>query len=1307
MIASRFASGWARVLRRRQSRRAKVEYHRARLEILEPRFALAATLAPLADVTLLAGAPLNVAVHADDPNFEILYYDVSSSNPDVVPTLLDPLFNSSLRVSVSYTGRPNDASDNFSGDMVFQLFEEWAPLTTQRIIDLAETGGPDNTPFYDGLTFHRIISNFMIQGGDPSGNGTGGSGVNFDDEFVPDLQLTSSGILAMANSGSDTNDSQFFITAAPTRWLDFKHTIFGFLTSGDAIRQKIAAVPTDSNNKPLFPVQIASVSVEIDELNRVLHLAAPAGTSGTSTITVNALDMDQNGHEVVVASRSFNVTIQADTNNNKPFLEWIAPIETVAGEPVSFVIPAVDVEGDSIFYGGTADPSATDITVTVDSSTGEGTITPLSGAVGVRSVAIGVRKPTPDSNDQSPWDTQVVPVYIRPAAPSVTLAADSDTGPLNSDGVTNLNNTSAKKLRFSVTGTVNGATVQVLADGVVIGTGTATGTSMIIESTGAFTLSEGPHSLTVRQKLSNLAVNVGNLQDIVDLASDESAPTNILVDTAGPQITSTPSTNAVEGQPYSYQVTSNDAGSGARYSLVSGPTGMTIDASTGLVTWTPGGVGSSTQPATVRLMDLAGNVVDQAFAVQVQGVNAPPVATAQTVRVLSNGSKAMVLTGDDGDSEVTQILAFTIASNPAHGTITGFNPATGALTYTPNTDYFGPDSLTFTVTDDAAAGEPAGLTSAPATVSIVVTVANNAPTANAQGVTTAEDTPKSITLTGDDGNTEIVQALTFAIVQQPLHGAITGFNPATGQVTYTPAANYNGPDSFTFTVTDDDAGEPPNLVSPAATVSVNVTAVNDQPTVQSASLSTNQDTPRSIGLTAQDDGDPEVAQILTFAILSGPSHGTLSGFDPATGRVTYTPAPLYSGPDSFTFTVADDDKADPVAGLTSAAGTISIQVSAVNNPPVADVQDVAVDEDNSVAITLTGGDGDPEAQQTLTFAIVSGPSHGALTGFDPRTGTVRYTPAADYSGSDSFTFTVTDDATAGQPPSLTSSAARVSININPVDDAPRFFDAAAQSVFQTQTLRATVRAYDVDVPADTIRYSLEPGAPEGMTIDPATGDILWTVPRDFPRGTIQVSVRATEPAQGGAGLSSVRPIGVFVEDIGLMMAAVLPSNPTGGPRQDTILGRSSDSALNQSSFFPPTFDITAPLAGLLPPGGQIQPPPSLLSSFWSTDALGTLDPLASPSLGENRLGVDTGFGGGKVINPETDKQGESGADKANPQAPQNPNPGAAGTNQDSQPSKQSRRATVQPNDLALAALAAESTYYAEASEAEEPAEVAD
>jgi len=119
------------------------------------------------------------------------------------------------------------------GDIKIELFEDKAPITTKNFIDLAQKG------FYDGLNFHRVIREFMIQGGDPKGDGTGGPGYNIQDEFHPDLKHDSAGILSMANSGPNSGGSQFFITEGPTPHLDGKHAVFGKVTEGLEIVTKI------------------------------------------------------------------------------------------------------------------------------------------------------------------------------------------------------------------------------------------------------------------------------------------------------------------------------------------------------------------------------------------------------------------------------------------------------------------------------------------------------------------------------------------------------------------------------------------------------------------------------------------------------------------------------------------------------------------------------------------------------------------------------------------------------------------------------------------------------------------------------------------------------------------------------------------------------------------------------------------------------------------------------------------------------------------------------------------------------------
>ncbi|MGH3459112.1 peptidylprolyl isomerase [Aeromicrobium sp.] len=159
------------------------------------------------------------------------------------------------------------------GDIVIQLFPDHAPKTVENFVGLSEgtkewldpsTGQVSGQPFYDGLTFHRIIPNFMLQGGDPLGTGTGGPGYTFEDEFHPDLRFDRPYLLAMANAGPGTNGSQFFITVAPTDWLNRKHTIFGEVTDADsqAVIDAIAATKTDRFDRPVEPVVITKVTIE-------------------------------------------------------------------------------------------------------------------------------------------------------------------------------------------------------------------------------------------------------------------------------------------------------------------------------------------------------------------------------------------------------------------------------------------------------------------------------------------------------------------------------------------------------------------------------------------------------------------------------------------------------------------------------------------------------------------------------------------------------------------------------------------------------------------------------------------------------------------------------------------------------------------------------------------------------------------------------------------------------------------------------------------------------------------------------------
>ena len=151
--------------------------------------------------------------------------------------------------------------DTTEGAFKVKLFAEQAPKTVENFVGLAE-GTKTGNPFYNGTIFHRVIPGFMIQGGDPEGTGRGGPGYKFADEFHPSLKHAKPGVLSMANAGPNTNGSQFFITVAPTPHLDNRHSVFGEVTEGYNVVEKISKVSRNSQDRPLKEVRIQSVKIE-------------------------------------------------------------------------------------------------------------------------------------------------------------------------------------------------------------------------------------------------------------------------------------------------------------------------------------------------------------------------------------------------------------------------------------------------------------------------------------------------------------------------------------------------------------------------------------------------------------------------------------------------------------------------------------------------------------------------------------------------------------------------------------------------------------------------------------------------------------------------------------------------------------------------------------------------------------------------------------------------------------------------------------------------------------------------------------
>lgn len=157
------------------------------------------------------------------------------------------------------------------GNFTARLFDQEAPKTVENFVGLAQgtkqwtdprTSQKVTKPYYDGVIFHRVIDGFMIQSGDPLGQGIGGPGYTFNDEFHPKLRHNKAGILSMANRGPNTNGGQFFITLGPTPHLDDRHSVFGEVTDGMDVVRKIGSTPTGAQDRPLKPIVIQTVTID-------------------------------------------------------------------------------------------------------------------------------------------------------------------------------------------------------------------------------------------------------------------------------------------------------------------------------------------------------------------------------------------------------------------------------------------------------------------------------------------------------------------------------------------------------------------------------------------------------------------------------------------------------------------------------------------------------------------------------------------------------------------------------------------------------------------------------------------------------------------------------------------------------------------------------------------------------------------------------------------------------------------------------------------------------------------------------------
>ena len=491
-----------------------------------------------------------------------------------------------------------------------------------------------------------------------------------------------------------------------------------------------------------------------------------------------------------------------------------------------------------------------------------------------------------------------------------------------------------------------------------------------------------------------------------------------------------------------------------------------VNTTTGIVTYTPNPKFFGTDTFTYKVKDfdnLTSNVAT--VTIDVLQVITPPVAVNDSFSVSENTPKVLNILANDTDQNGTIVpTSVVITTPPAHGTIS-IDPTTGAVTYTPTNGFLGADSFKYKVSDDA------GAVSNIATVSLSVVPAP--PIANPDTVSTPENTPITINeLANDVAIASTLVPGSVVIVTQPTNGTAS-INTTTGAITYTPGLNYFGPDTIQYTVRDSNGS-----VSNVGTISITVTFVDYPPVAVNDSAQTNPGVPVAINILANDtDQNSDIAPA-TVAIGSGPANGTVT-INTSNGAVTYTPNAGFSGDDSFTYTV------HTTHGAVSNVATVSIHV---HEPPIANPDTVTTLEETPVTIDVLANDTDPSGATIIpsSVTITTQPAHGTVS-VDPATGNVLYTPAFNYSGTDTFQYTISDTNQVTSKPGL------VTINVTFVPKAP----VAANDVAGTDInspVTVNVLANDTDFDSTLVPSSLTiVGGPlNGSAVANANGTITYT-----------------------------------------------------------------------------------------------------------------------------------------------------------------------------------------------------------------------
>ncbi len=959
-------------------------------------------------------------------------------------------------------------------------------------------------------------------------------------------------MLSFAKSSDDTNNSQFFITDGPTRHLDFNHSVFGVLTEGDKVREAINDIAnpadrgTNANNKPLIDIVLESVTVFNDTENSVVMFKAKGNQTGTTNVTITATNASGETFTQVVP-----VSVVADTvsgGNSQPFLHDIptpAPFPNTA--PATLQLASTDVEGDAVQYF--VSTSNTNVTATVDATTGLVTVTPGAGFVGNANVLVGVR-PAPGVVGQlaDQFDTQLVTFAFTNsealAAPAgLTLASDSDTGASNSDGITR-----SGSLVFTVSGVQSGAEVILYAGTTEVGRGLASGTTATITTSNIAALGDGNYQITARQTHNG---QTSGASPAFSLTYDATQPI---------RIQNFP-TNANVGVALSVNLSHPEEGPGLVYGLTGAPTGLTINPSTGVLSWTPTASQIGNHTVTLTLTDLAGNVRSEEFTLAVadspQGevrlvltdLDGNPITQVQVNQEFLlhfyAADKRLPLLRDGVFAAYTDVLFDGTKVAPVTSTpiVYGerFDPAAGTGTFSDGlidelgsyarvleeTDELeslvatvrmraiGAGSVTF-ISDPADiygndfllwgeqdATPPARITYGRAELTVGARfTANNDTYTVAQGSAATNFN----VLANDQFASGVSGTLTIASLGTPSAGGTISIQ--NNQVRYQPAASFVGTETFTYTVTDGDG------LTQTATVTVTVTSSSaNAPNLVADNYTVSEDAAIATFNVLANDTPGSGGGTLRVTAVGTSANGSTVEIAPEGAGIRYRPAANFNGTETITYTVTDSNGG-------TASSTVMFTVTAVNDPPPAAniTRDFFRGNSDTVVATLADYGTNVDGNETLTVSIVGTPTGGGSFRVDGTS--IRYTPP-----SGTFTGTVTVQYRTTDPGGLSSTG---TITLNVIDSLPTTFNLqllqAGGSVAFGNSFVATLtgtttggQAVNRTVALSTTNSSVQFG-------DVAAGNYVVTVPAlPFLTGMSQAQqISFTAEAAGGTVTESLQ-----------------------------------------------------------------------------------------------------------------------------------------------------------------------------------------